>query len=182
VYVGHIGIALALRAERGAPPLWLLVVAAQGPDWEEALLDAAGYRWFDPARSPHAFTWLGVSALGIALVAALLARRMRRGGFGAARAAALGALAYLSHWIADCATGIKPTWPGGPMVGLELYRSPGADLALETALVGAGWWLWRRTIPAHGTSRAGLAWALLAVLLALQLAADLQMQSGAWLT
>lgn len=181
MYVGHVGLALALRAERAAPPLAVLVLAAQGPDWIEVALEATGRAWVNPARSPHALPWVAAGALVVAVVAGALAQR-RRAPVG--RWATLTALAYASHWPADYVTGIKPTWSGGPMVGLGLYGRPGLDLALEAMVAAAGWWAWRRALPSGAPRTRGraLAWALLAVLLLLQLAADVVMSNGGWLS
>jgi hypothetical protein len=172
VYAGHIAIALALRADRDAPPLWLLALAAQGPDWGDAIDHLMGPPYGDPGLSPHSLPLVAVGVLATALVAGLLAMRH---GSRVERAALLGGAAYASHWPADLFTGLKPTWPGGPIVGLEWYAFPGRDLALETVVVVVGWWLWRRSLPRRG--EAGLEWALLGMLLSLQLAADVVMLS-----
>jgi hypothetical protein len=168
VYAGHVAVALALRAAPDAPPLWLLVLAAQGPDWVEVALTALGVPWSNPAWGPHALQWV---ALGAGLTAAVAAALRRRAPVGAA---SLGAVAYASHWPADYVTGIKPTWPGGPMVGLGVYGRPLVDLVIETLVVAAGWWLWRRGL-GHPGAGGALAWALLAALVGLQLAADAAM-------
>jgi len=174
VYVGHVGIALALRASRDAPPLWLLALAAQGPDWIDLAWDATGGSWANPAWTAHGFPLLAAGTLLTAIAAAGMARGGRA---RPARAATIGAAAYASHWAADWFTGHKPTWPGRPLVGLGWYDRPALDLALEAAVVVAGWWLWRRRLP-PGPRRDAMAWALLATLLALQLAADVVMAGG----
>lgn len=175
MYVGHVGIALGLRRVRGGPPLWLLVVAAQAPDWGDALIELYGAKAPDPGWSPHGFPLVGLSALAAALVGARLTR--------SARGAGLAAMAVLSHWAADYVTGSKPTWPGGPMVGLGWFLHPARDLAVEAAMTVVGWWLWRASLPeAAGPVRRrrlrrhwGMDWALLALLLGLQLGVDLVM-------
>ncbi len=170
MYAGHVGIALALRSRAGAPRLAWLVLAAQGPDWVEGALDLGGYRWVDPSSSPHAWIPIALGVLVVAGVAASLSARRTRGA-----AALFVGLAYLSHWPADFLTGWKPTLPGGPMVGLRLYGRPAVDFALESAVILAGWWAWRRTLPRcpDGTLReprpVGF---LLVALLGLQCAAD----------
>lgn len=180
MYVGHVGIALALRSRRAAPATALLVLAAQGPDWCEGALLLLGIRWTDPSWSPHGLIPLGIGALVAAAIAALLSRR--------AMSSAIAAVAYLSHWAADWFTGLKPTWPGGPLVGLHLYGRPAFDLALESLVVLGGWWLWQRDVRRARTLDArsvgtpwpesSLTWALLAVLLALQFAADVALVEG----
>jgi membrane-bound metal-dependent hydrolase YbcI (DUF457 family) len=63
-------------------------------------------------------------------------------------------LTYASHWPADFITGIKPTWPGGPMVGLYLYKQPVADTIIESCLVLVCWLVYRRSLPATSRNRA----------------------------
>lgn len=142
MYVGHVGIALAMRRLPGAPPLWLLVLAAQGCDWGDTVLAALGRLGSgltDPAWQPHGL----VPLAGGAVVAAVVGLLVGSGG----RGAALAALAYLSHWAADFLTGTKPTWPSGPLVGLHLYDRPLWDLTLEVAVTLVGVALWLGTVP-----------------------------------
>ena len=174
MYAGHVGIALALRADRDAPPLWLLVLAAQGPDWGDALHELLRRPYGDPGWSSHALPVVALGSLGAALVALAITR-------GRARAALLACVAYASHWAADYFTGYKPTWSGGPLVGLGWYDHPVLDLALETWVIAVGWWLWRRSLPRE-RRRAPLAWALLAALVSLQLTADVVMSNYAALS
>lgn len=180
MYAGHVGIALGLRRAPGAPPLWLLVVASQLPDWGDSLLDLYGSGPRDPGWSPHGWPLVGLGALGVALIGRRLTRTWRGG--------ALAALACVSHWWADYLTGGKPTWPGGPVgVGLMWYMHPTRDLALEALVTVVGWALWRGSLPddrglgARGR-RTALAWGLLAVLLVLQVGVDGMMarQVGGW--
>jgi hypothetical protein len=173
VYTGHVGIALALRGERDAPPLWVLVLTAQGPDWGDLLLSVLGRADSDGAYGPHSFVMIGVGAVVFALGAGAVARRSRA---PVGRAMLITALAYVSHWIADYFTGIKPTWPGGPLVGLGLYFHWRRDLLLEAAVVSVGWWLWGRRLPG---GRGPLARALLVGLIALQLVANVMMARSA---
>jgi hypothetical protein len=69
----------------------------------------------------------------------------------------------VSHVLADYVTGLKPTWPGGPAIGLELYSHPLGDLAVETGLLALGWLLYRRSLPPESRSSC-LTWALLLLL------------------
>ena len=61
------------------------------------------------------------------------------------RAAAVGG-AVFSHVLADLLTSRLPAWPGGPTVGLHLYRFDAVDVALEAAVVLVGWALYRRSL------------------------------------
>ncbi len=177
MFVGHVGIALALRRAPAAPPLWLLVVAAQLPDWGDALLELYGTRASDPAWGPHGWPLVAIGALGAGVVGTRLARSWRGG--------ALAAVACLSHWCADYITGIKPTWPGGPVnVGLGWYGHPRREFVLESAVALVGILIWRGSLPApdaavlaRGRPRqnAGLDWGLFAVLVVMQLAVNVTM-------
>lgn len=172
MYAGHVGIALGLRAPRGAPPLWLLVLAAQGPDWGDVACFALGLPRDDVWWRPHGLIPM---AVGAALAAWLGARIT-----GGRRAALLAGAAYLTHWPADFLTGIKPTWPGGPHVGLGLYGAPATDLALEAAVIVAGWLVWCASLPEprRDRRRAAVVLGVLGALLVLQAAADRAMALG----
>jgi membrane-bound metal-dependent hydrolase YbcI (DUF457 family) len=89
----------------------------------------------------------------------------------------------VSHMILDWITGYKPTWPGGPTVGLRLYDYPLADFVIEAVVIAAGAALYARTLPSRsgvevptaigGTkSRWSYAAIMFAALVALQLAVD----------
>lgn len=55
------------------------------------------------------------------------------------------ALAVVSHWVLDYLTHVPdlPLAPGGgPVLGLGLWRSPGAALAVEAAMFVTGVWLY----------------------------------------
>ena len=88
---------------------------------------------------------------------------------GAPPDAAALALTYASHWPADYVTGLKPTWPGGPQVGLLLYRHSAADAVVESLVIVACWLVYVRSLPP--ARRRGPAALLLPVgLIALQIA------------
>lgn len=114
----------------------LLVAAAFGPDFLEWAFAAFGHH--NRALS-HSIVAVALGALGAAAAYAMVGRRPA-GDAGAV------AVAWLSHWPADFLTGIKPTWPGGPNVGLNLYSSPGIDLAIESVLVVIAWIVYRRAV------------------------------------
>lgn len=131
--VGHAGVALG--AQRVCPrlPLWLLLCAAYGPDIIEVTARPFGFR--DTLWS-HSLVSLGICATLLAGVYAVV-RRDPRG-------AAILWLTYVLHWPADFITGIKPTWPGGPEVGLLFYKRHEALVwIIDLATLGAGWWFYR---------------------------------------
>ena len=157
MYVGHLGIALGGKGLRRDAPLWLLVLATQGPDWVQVVACSTG-------TSAHAMWSHSIPAvLVLAAAMALASYTVTRDGGVSGLAAAV----TLSHVLVDYVTGIKPTWPGGPMVGLHLYAHPGWDFLLETGMIAAGWWVYRGTLAPELRS-SPLARALLVVLIITQ--------------
>lgn len=70
----------------------------------------------------------------------------------AAGATALG-LGVLSHWVLDWVSHRPdmPLWPGSPKVGLGLWGSLPATVAVELALFAGGLWLYVTSTRAAGT-------------------------------
>jgi membrane-bound metal-dependent hydrolase YbcI (DUF457 family) len=146
VYAGHAALALLAKAKRPRVPLALLVPVAFAPDWIEWASDALGHR---NREISHSLLSVGVCATVVALT------------YGAARRDWSGSLAvwlaYASHWPADFLTGKKPTWPGGPTVGLYLYTKPVVDAAIEFAVIAVCWLAYRQSLPPESRQRA-IAW------------------------
>ena len=160
MYAAHIGIALAGKGLRPQAPLWLLVLATQGCDWVEVIACIAA-----PAGSSAMWSHSipAVLALGAALwLTAYLLTRDR------GVALLVGAVA-ISHVVADYVTGVKPTWPGGPLIGLDLYRHPLGDFVVELVVMGVGWLIYRRSLPRAAAAQR-LTWVLVVALAGLQLA------------
>lgn len=164
MYGGHVGAALGGWSLRRSVPLWLPIVAAQLPDWMDAGLCVAGRSRGPLGLYSHGLVPVVVAATVLAL-AYLVWRRDAMG------SVLLGAL-VLSHLPLDYVTGMKPTWPGGPVIGLSLYAHPAADIALETLVIVAGWSAYRARLPRE-VRDGGMVYASLALLLALQLAAGI---------
>jgi len=162
MYTGHVAIALGARAARRDVPLWILVVAAQGPDWVERLL--GDMRWYESAQLwSHAFPGVLLAALGLAAVVALWKR--------SAGAGVLVLAVYLSHPILDLVTGYKPLWLGGPDLGLSLVQRAIPDLLIQGSLCVAGYFAYSRTLQGSRAHRA-LRLAPLVLLLSLQTLSD----------
>lgn len=147
MYAGHAALALYTKARRSRLPLLLLVVVAYAPDWIEWLVEAARPFHGNSAMVSHSIPSVLIGSTTVAVLALL---------FRAERTDAVALwLLYVSHWAADLITGLKPTWPGGPMVGLHFYDFPLWDFLIEAVVVGAAWIAYRRSLPA--TPRRGLA-------------------------
>jgi hypothetical protein len=138
VFAGHAALALFGKANRPHVPLALLVVVAFAPDCIEVIADALGHH---NREISHSLVSVGIGATTVALVYWVATR--------VAADAAVVWLTYLSHWPADYITGLKPTWPSGPMVGLLLYTRPVADACLESTLVVLCWLAYWRSLPAR---------------------------------
>jgi len=146
MFAGHAALALLVKAGRPRPPLLLLGAAAFGPDLVEWTIAAFGNR---NRVLSHSLIAVGIGAI----VAAILSYRFgRRSALDAGAVAAL----WISHWFADFITGVKPTWPGGPHVGLNLYTLPMVDLAMEAVLVVISWLVYRHTLTPRRRGRAML--------------------------
>ena len=91
-------------------------------------------------------------------------------------------LAWLLHWPADLFTGRKPMLFSQPLIGLDLYKLPAADFALEVLVVGIGCAIYARRFAPRAESRRVVV-LLCAVLIALQAAVDVAlslMRNSAW--
>jgi hypothetical protein len=172
VYAGHAAIALYAKSRRPRISLAVLVPVAFAPDWIEWLLASTTY--VTTARDRFVSHAL-VSVVPCAIVVALLYWLIRaRRGATVVDAAVL-CCVYLSHWAADFITGMKPTWNGGPTVGLMLYSHVWWDAALEGALVLVCWWAYQRSLPAPSRRRE-VGWVVPGSLLVLELVSALLQQ------
>lgn len=169
MFVGH--IALGFATKRWAPrvPLGMAIAAAQLPDmlWPAFLLagvERATVAPGDTAVTPLRFDSYPIShSLLMTAVWGALAgvlyhawRRDRRG------AAAL-ALLSVSHWLLDFVSH-RPDMPLVPWsatkLGLGLWNSRPATLAVEGALLAAGVWIYAAAAQRDGRrgGRVALAW------------------------
>ena len=140
MYLGHVGVALGAKGLRRDIALMVLLVATYAPDWVDAGLCVMGA--YDP-RGIFSHSFAAVTLLGA--VAVMVYNRYTRDVAGSLLVAGV----VLSHILLDLITGFKPTWPGGPMIGLGLYRHPIADLVLESAIILIGVVLYQRTLPSR---------------------------------
>ena len=163
MYIGHVGAALAAKRVRRGIGLLVLLVATYAPDWVDT--------GFCLARAYNSQGMLSHSVPAVLLLMLV--------GFAAYAAATrdwTGALVIaaviLSHMFLDWITGYKPTWPGGPMIGLRLYDHPVADFVVEAIVIVAGALLYGRTLPPRRRPWVDVS-IMLGALLALQLTIDI---------
>lgn len=65
-------------------------------------------------------------------------------------------IGVVSHWVLDFVTHRPdmPLWPGGPRVGLGLWNSVPATIAVEAVMFAAALWIYVRTTrPRDGVGR-----------------------------
>jgi membrane-bound metal-dependent hydrolase YbcI (DUF457 family) len=146
MFIGHLGAGMAGKAAASRLSLATAFAAAQWADllWPVLLLTGVEHVRIVPGlmkTSPLDFTDYPVShslaaLAGWAVLLAALHFRARRDPLTAAVVAAL----VLSHWFLDVLMHRRdvPVWPGGPRVGLGLWNSVAATVALEAGIYGAG--------------------------------------------
>jgi len=142
VYAGHAALALLAKGIRPRISLAVLVPVAFGPDWIGWILSATGR---DPRVLSHSLVSVAICATIVALVYWSFTREPVDACFVW--------LTYASHWPADFLTGWKPTWPGGPDVGLLIYDNPVLDMLVESSLVVLCWLVYRRSLPRENRNR-----------------------------
>ena len=162
--IGHLGVALGARALKRDAPLSWLVAASFAPDIVDLAVPAI--------ETCHAPGFHSHSLPAVALLATLIAL-LARWQLKSWRLAGVMAALTVLHVVADYITGDKVLWFGGPIVGLDLYDWPWADLVVESCVIGTGWWMFRR---AEGRLRWLRSWIALATLLSIQTIADIEIK------
>ena len=162
MYVGHVGAALGAKRLRLSMGLAVLIIAAYAPDLVDAGLCLAGQ------SNPLEMFSHSVPAVALLALVAFA-------GYGIVTrdwsAAAVLAAVVVSHMLLDWITGYKPTWPGGPMIGFELYSHPVADFVAEAVVLAFGAVLYAHTIPPRERPWVDVS-LMLGALLLIQLAID----------
>jgi len=178
MFIGHYGVALA--AKRAAPrtSLGVLIMAAQLVDlvWPVLLITGIEHVRLTTTDNPflrltfESYPWThsllmtvvwGVLAGGVYAVL----RRDRTGGV------IVGAL-VVSHWMLDWLMHLPdlPLYPGGPRVGLGLWRSMDATMIVEAVVFAVGLVMYARsTRPVDRTGRLAL-WGFVSLLAVLYFA------------
>ncbi|HEY6090243.1 MAG TPA: hypothetical protein VD771_10705 [Gemmatimonadaceae bacterium] len=162
MYIGHAAAALAAKRARASVGLLVLLVATYTPDWTDVGLCLA-------RGNPQPMLSHSIPAVALfAVVAFAIYGLGTRDWTGAA---VLGAV-VVSHYLLDLVTGSKPTWPGGPMVGLGWYAHPVLDFIAEGVVIVIGALLYARTLPPRRRLWIDVS-IILGALLLLQLGIDL---------
>jgi len=162
MYIGHVGAALSAKRVRRSIGLLVLLVATYTPDWVDTGLCLAGA--YNPVGMlSHSIPAISLFAV-LGFTAYATATRDWRSGL-------VVAAVILSHMFLDWITGYKPTWPGGPMIGLRFYDHPMADFIAEGTVIVIGALLYARTLPPRKRPWADIS-IMLGALLLLQLGVD----------
>ena len=184
MFVGHYAAAIAAKAVEPRAPLWTCVAGCQLLDivWGVGVATGLEKVRFDPALpgNPFDLTFMPYShSLPAALVWAVLAlagvRYLLRLPWTVAMV--VGGV-VLSHWVLDLLVH-RPDlelWPGGLQAGFGLWNLPLMEMTLEMGLVALAAIAWTSCLKSAG-SRAVNALAFVAILIAIQLLADLPIKT-----
>lgn len=153
MFVGHYGACLAGKsvAPRASLGTWLLSTQFLDLLWPLMLLAGVEHVRIDPGNTrftpldfedyPVTHSLVGALGWSVAFGVVHLALRRRRA------TACLLAAGVFSHWVLDAIVH-RPDLPlapgGGPRVGLGLWNSPAATIALESAIFLGGLALYAR--------------------------------------
>lgn len=163
MYIGHVGAALGAKRVRRSIGLLVLLVATYTPDWVDAGLCLSG------VNNPLGMLSHSIPAIALFTVLGFAAYATATRDW---RAALVVAAVILSHMFLDWITGYKPTWPGGPMIGLQLYDHPIVDFIAEGVVIVIGALLYARTLPPRKRPWIDVS-VMLGALLLLQLGLDI---------
>jgi hypothetical protein len=159
MFIGHWAPAIAVAAQRKAPGLGTLFIAAQLVDWAffGFVLVGVEHMRFSPGISamnpmdlydmPYTHSLIGSMAFAAAAAAAVWLLTRER-----AAAAATGAV-VLSHWVLDLLVHVPDLTLAGspPKLGLGLWNHPWIEMPLELAITfGALWFYNAARRPAIG--------------------------------
>jgi len=142
MFVGHLAVALGAKKLEPNLPLSAGVAAAFGVDLLWPLFLLLGLETVRVAPGDTAFTQLAFESYpwshSLLLVSAWAALATVAGKLllGDLRSGTILGALVLSHWLLDALTHRPdlPLWPGGPVVGLGLWNSIPATIAVEGLL------------------------------------------------
>jgi hypothetical protein len=177
MFIGHFGLALAAKKVAPKPSLGTLVLGAQLADGLWPIFLLLGWETVEIAPGVTAVTPLLFKSYPYthSLLADCLWGAILGGGYYALRRDKIGALwltaLVISHWVLDFISHAPdmPFWPGSTRVGLGLWYSLPATLAVEFLLFGAGIWLYTLATRARDRWGSWLLWVFAAVLAILYL-------------
>jgi FtsH-binding integral membrane protein len=174
MFLGHFGVAFSAKKIAPSVSLGTLFLAAQFVDllWPAFLLlgiervaivpDITSVTPLDFEHYPYSHSLLMVFVWAVAFALVYhITRRSHRG-------AIVVGIVVVSHWFLDLLVHRPdlPLYPGSsPLMGIGLWDSLAATLALEIAIFGGGLWLYLRTTRARDAIGHWALWGLVAFLL-----------------
>jgi membrane-bound metal-dependent hydrolase YbcI (DUF457 family) len=176
MFIGHFAVAYAGKRVAPRTNLAWLFVAAQLADliWPILLLQGVETVRIAPSRNPFlsldftSYPWshsLLMDVLwGVVLASVYYTWRRDRNGAGVTFTL------VVSHWVLDWVTHVPdmPLYPGGAWrLGLGLWNSPAATIAVELVMYAAGVWVYMHTTQAKDRFGKIGGWALVVFLLLL---------------
>jgi membrane-bound metal-dependent hydrolase YbcI (DUF457 family) len=177
MFIGHFAVGLAARPLAPRVSLPVLLAAPQFLDMLWPIFVCVGIERVRIvpgllAASPLALDHMPWShSLAVVAVWAVLFAGVYRRFTGDRRGATVCAGLVLSHWVLD-AVAHRPDmalYPGGPEVGLGLWRSVPGTLVVELALYAAGVVLYTRASRARDRTGSIAWWALVVTLLLIEI-------------
>jgi hypothetical protein len=172
MFIGHLGVGLAVKRVAPGPSLGTALLAAQWADgiWPVFVLLGLEHVEISPGITKVtpldfvSYPWSHslLADVGWAALFAVVYGALRKDWPGAGWLAAL----VMSHWVLDVIAHRPdmPTWPGGPKLGLGLWNSVVGSLIVEFALYGAGIWLYVRSTRTRDALGSALFWIFIVVL------------------
>ena len=172
MFIGHLGVGLAVKRVAPLPALGTTLLAAQWADGIWPVLVLLGVEHVEIAPGITKVTPLDfvsypyshslIADIGWAALFAIVYGTLRKDWPGAFWLA----LVVLSHWVLDVIAHRPdmPTWPGGPKLGMGLWNSLPGSLVVEFALYGAGIWLYLQATRARDRLGIVLFWIFIVVL------------------
>lgn len=157
MFIGHMAVGLAAKRITPTVSLGVLLLAAQWADTLWPVMLAFGMEHVRIVPENSALTQLDflsypyshslVALIGWGLLLGVAYRSV----FGGRRTVWVISGLVVSHWVLDYITHLPdmPIYPGGPKVGLGLWRSTLWTVVIETAMYAAGLWIYMTTTRAR---------------------------------
>jgi len=174
LFIGHHAVGFAAKRFAPRTSLGLLMAAPLLLDllWPIFLLLGLEHVRIEPGNPPFLRLDLYDYPWSHSLLMSLVWSVLFGGGYFLATRYARGAVAIgvgvFSHWILDFVTHgpDMPLYPGGPEVGLGLWRSTAGTIAVESVLFAMGLWIYVATTRPRDRVGAVALWAFVALILA----------------
>lgn len=178
MFIGHYGLALATKRVAPRASLGTLIAAAQLSDliWPVLLLLGVERVRLVPNANPFLRLAFDSYPWTHSLVMSIVLGALAGGGYALLRhdraSGVIVGLLVVSHWVLDWVTHLAdlPLYPGGPQVGLGLWKSIDGTMIVEAALLLVGIVVYARVTRAADRTGRWALWGFVALLGVLYLA------------